>query len=65
MSALFLTEADVRELLDMEIALDVVEEAFRQLGLGQAMNVPRARARGQGIFVHTMSAAADCKGHGS
>src|SRR5579864_5081810 len=58
MSALYLTEADVRELLDMEIAIDVVEEAFRQLADGGAMNVPRARAHAQGIYLHTMSAVA-------
>src|SRR5580692_10554018 len=31
MPVLYLTETDVRELLDMEICIDVVEEAFRQL----------------------------------
>jgi ornithine cyclodeaminase/alanine dehydrogenase-like protein (mu-crystallin family) len=56
MPALYLTEADVRELLDMEIAIDVVEEAFRQLASGGAVNVPRARARAEGIYLHTMSA---------
>src|SRR6516165_429100 len=63
MTALYLTEADVRELLDMEIAIDVVEEAFRQLGQGGAMNVPRARAHGQGIYLHTMSAVASYLGY--
>ena len=58
MPALYLTEADVRELLDMEIAIDVVEEAFRQLAMGNAMNVPRARAHAEGFYLHTMSAAA-------
>ncbi len=62
MTALYLTETDVRELLDMEIAIDVVEEAFRQLALGGAMNVPRARAKGTGIFLHTMSAVASYLG---
>ena len=37
MTAVYLTEGDVRELLDMEIAIDVVEEAFRQLAAGAAM----------------------------
>ncbi|HLJ11616.1 MAG TPA: ornithine cyclodeaminase family protein, partial [Planctomycetaceae bacterium] len=58
MPALYLTEADVRELLDMEIAVDVVEEAFRQLAQGGAMNVPRQRAHAEGIYLHTMSAVA-------
>lgn len=59
MPALYLTENDVRELLDMEIAIEVVEEVFRQLAAGQAVNVPRSRARGQSAYLHTMSAAAD------
>jgi ornithine cyclodeaminase/alanine dehydrogenase-like protein (mu-crystallin family) len=63
MTALYLTESDVRELLDMEIAIDVVEEAFRQLGQGGAMNVPRARAHAQGIYLHTMSAVASYLGY--
>jgi ornithine cyclodeaminase/alanine dehydrogenase-like protein (mu-crystallin family) len=63
MTALYLTEADVHELLDMEIAIDVVEEAFRQLGQGEAMNVPRARAHAPGIFLHTMSAVASYLGY--
>jgi ornithine cyclodeaminase/alanine dehydrogenase-like protein (mu-crystallin family) len=63
MTALYLTEADVHELLDMEIAIDVVEEAFRQLGQGGAMNVPRARAHTQGIYLHTMSAVASYLGY--
>ncbi|MSR60706.1 MAG: ornithine cyclodeaminase family protein [Planctomycetaceae bacterium] len=58
MPALYLTETDVAELLDMEIAIDVVEEAFRQLAEGGAANVPRARARAPGVCLHTMSAAA-------
>ena len=63
MPALYLTEADVGELLDMEIAIDVVEEAFRQMAQGAAMNVPRARAHGQGIYLHTMSAVASYLGY--
>lgn len=62
MPALYLTEDDVRELLDMEIAIEVVEEAFRRLADGTAMNVPRARARAPGITLHTMSAAAEYLG---
>jgi ornithine cyclodeaminase/alanine dehydrogenase-like protein (mu-crystallin family) len=62
MTALYLTEADVRELLDMDIAIDVVEEAFRQLAGGGATNVPRARAQAEGIYLHTMSAVASYLG---
>ena len=63
MTALYLTEADVRELLDMEIAVNVVEEAFRQLGQGGAVNVPRARASGPGFCLHSMSAVASYLGY--
>lgn len=62
MAALYLTEADVRELLDMEVALTAIEGAFRHLATGQAHNVPRARARGNRIMLHSMSAAADYLG---
>ena len=59
---LYLTEADVARLLDMPSAVAAVEEAFRQLADGQAANVPRQRAIGRGIVVHSMSAAADYLG---
>lgn len=63
MSVLFLSEDDVREVLDMEICLATVEDAFRQLGTGGASNVPRARARTKGATLHTMSAAAEYLGY--
>jgi len=59
MPALYLTESDVQQLLDMPLAIEVVEEAFRQLADRKAMNVPRMRAKGNGIVLHSMSAAAD------
>ena len=62
MSTLYLTESEVAELLDMRIVLDVVEEAFRQLAVGEAHNVPRVRAMGPGIVLHSMSAAANYLG---
>ncbi len=62
MPALYLTESDVDQLLDMRLAIEAVEEAFRQLATGRAMNVPRMRAKGTGIVLHTMSAAADYLG---
>jgi len=58
MSAIYLTEADVARLLDIRLAVEVVEEAFRKLAVGEAMNVPRARAQAPGIVLHSMSAAA-------
>jgi ornithine cyclodeaminase/alanine dehydrogenase-like protein (mu-crystallin family) len=63
MPVLHFTEDDVRELLDMEIAIDVVEEAFRQLATSGAVNVPRARAHAPGIYLHTMSASAEYLGY--
>ena len=62
MSALFLTEADVERLLDMRTAMTAVEEAFRRLAAGEAMNVPRVRAKASGLVLHSMSAAADYLG---
>jgi ornithine cyclodeaminase/alanine dehydrogenase-like protein (mu-crystallin family) len=62
MPALYLTEADVEVLLDMPMAVAVVQEAFRQLAAGQAANVPRQRAIGRGIVLHSMSAVADYLG---
>lgn len=58
MSAIYLTEADATRLLDMHLAIDAVEEAFRRLAAGEASNVPRQRAKAPGIVLHSMSAAA-------
>ena len=58
MTAIYLTEADVTQLLDMSVTIDAVEEAFRRLAAGEASNVPRQRAQSQGIVLHSMSAAA-------
>lgn len=62
MAALYLSEADVRELLDMDMALAAVEGAFQHLATGRAQNVPRARVRGERIMLHSMSASADYLG---
>ncbi len=62
MSALFLTEADVTALVDMPATIEVVADAFRRLAAGEADNVPRARARAEGIMLHGMFAAADYLG---
>ena len=42
---LYLTEAEVNEVLTMELALDSVEEAFRLMSEGGATNPPRSRIR--------------------
>jgi len=54
---LLLTERDVKSLLTMEIALEAVEEAFRGLADGSAINQPRRRIEtGRGLF-HFMASA--------
>lgn len=58
MPCLFLTEQDVVELIDMPRSIEVVEEAFRQMAIGQVHNVPRSRAKAPGILLHSMSASA-------
>ncbi|HEV2971450.1 MAG TPA: ornithine cyclodeaminase family protein [Pirellulales bacterium] len=62
MPALYLSEADVNQLLDMRLAIEAVEEAFRQLADRKACNVPRVRAKAPGVVLHTMSAAAEYLG---
>ncbi len=62
MPAIYLTEDDVRELMDMPTSINVVEEAFRQLAAGNAVNVLRARAMAPGIALHTMSGSAEYLG---
>ncbi|HEY2759327.1 MAG TPA: ornithine cyclodeaminase family protein [Pirellulales bacterium] len=62
MAVLYLTETDAEQLLDMRSAIEVVEEAFRQLAAGKAMNVPRVRAKAPGIVLHSMCAAAEYLG---
>jgi alanine dehydrogenase len=62
MPCLFLTEDEVAGLLDMPATLAIVEEAFRQLARAKAHNTPRVRAQGDGVVLHSMSAAADYLG---
>ncbi len=62
MPCLFLTEDDVAQLLTMPATLEAVEEAFSQLAASRAHNVPRVRAKGDGVVLHSMSAAADYLG---
>jgi alanine dehydrogenase len=60
--ALLLTEADVKGLLTMPMALAAVEESFRRLGSGGAIMHPRHRLHIPGkSYLHYM-AAADAKG---
>jgi alanine dehydrogenase len=56
--ALLLTEADVKALLTMPMALEGVEESFRRLGSGGAIMHPRQRLHIPGkSYLHYMAAA--------
>jgi ornithine cyclodeaminase/alanine dehydrogenase-like protein (mu-crystallin family) len=54
--ALFFTEEEVTSLLSMNDTLLAVEDAFRQLGQGSAVNRPRARVHLPGTMLHVMPA---------
>ncbi len=62
MSSLYLRESDVAELLDMPLAIDVMQQAFAALAEGRADNSPRVRVKAPGIVLHSMSAAAEYLG---
>lgn len=55
--ALFLTEADVKSLLTMELALEAVEAAHRAHALGRAIDVPRQRTRVPTASLHILQGA--------
>jgi ornithine cyclodeaminase/alanine dehydrogenase-like protein (mu-crystallin family) len=54
---LLLTETDVENLLTMEMALDAVETAFRELGSGSATNHARRRVPIKNGLLHYMASA--------
>ena len=54
---LFLTEREVRGLLDMQDAMQAVEEALREQGRGEATNQPRQRVSVDGVTLHVLPAA--------
>lgn len=60
--AIYLTEDDVKDVIDMDASISVIEQAFYFLANGTAQNVPRRRAKAPGIMLHTMSAAAEYLG---
>src|SRR5574337_1129638 len=62
--ALLLSEADVRSLLTMPLALDVVEEAFRRQASGEAIVHPRRRIEvPEKSFLHDLAAAHTASGY--
>lgn len=60
--ALFLSEADVKQVLTMDMALDGVESAHRDLSLGQAVDTPRARSRLPQTVLHILQGALPAQG---
>jgi ornithine cyclodeaminase/alanine dehydrogenase-like protein (mu-crystallin family) len=62
MPVLYLTEADVRQLLTMDLALPAVEAAFRKLSLDEAVSVPRQRCQTDQVMLHVLPAAAKTLG---
>jgi ornithine cyclodeaminase len=55
--ALFLREDDVKQVLTMPLALDRVTSAFRYLGTGEAIDLPRERIRLPHVSQQLMQAA--------
>jgi len=62
MPVLYLTEADVRRVLTMDVALPAVEAAFRKLALDEATNLPRQRCVTDAVMLHVLPAAAKTLG---
>ena len=61
---LLLTEADVRSLLTMPIALEIVEESLRQQGNGELVLHPRRRIKlPDGALLHYMAAGDTARGY--
>ena len=54
--ALLLLEDDVRRFLTMDAALDALEETFRSVARGEALNVPRHRGEHAGVTINMMGA---------
>ncbi len=60
--ALYLTEADVRQILTMPMAIDLVEISFRRLAASSATNHSRQRLHVPGKTILNYMAAADSEG---
>lgn len=57
MTVLYLTEDDVRQVLDMPLALTAVEDAHRALSEGRAQDLPRQRTRTPKLALHLLQAS--------
>jgi alanine dehydrogenase len=62
MPILLLTEAEVRDLLTMEMALEAVETGLRMMALHEAESISRSRCGTDHAVLHVMSAAANTLG---
>ncbi len=51
----YITEEEVGRLLSMDEAIRAVDDAFRHLGTGSAVNIPRSRVRLPGHTLHVLS----------
>lgn len=60
--ALFLSEKDVQQVLTMPMAMAAVESAHRDLALGQAVDIPRARSRLPQTALHILQGALPAQG---
>jgi len=60
--ALFLSENDVKQVLTVEMALEGVESAHRDLALGQALDTPRARTRLPQTALHLLQGGLPAQG---
>lgn len=60
--ALFLSEDDVKNLLTVEMALEAVESAHRDLANGLAIDTPRARSRLPQTVLHILQGALPAQG---
>lgn len=60
--ALFLSENDVKQLLTVDMALEAVESAHRDLANGQALDTPRARSRLPQTTLHILQGALPAQG---
>ncbi len=55
--ALFLNENDVRQLLNMPLTIDAVEESHKELSLARAIDIPRQRTRLPQTALHILQGA--------
>lgn len=61
--ALFFTENEVERLLPMAEAVSAVEDSFRLLGEGKAVNRPRQRVRAGKVMLHVLPGGSETLGY--